>query len=408
VLSGTAGTATGDLPGIAVSVYAGSGTGGAVVESLSATASAGVWSVGSGTLADGVYTLVAQQSDDLGNVGLSSQVTFTVDTAAPPAPTMTASPAATSATTAPAFSFSDAESGVSFRCSLDGGAASSCTSPKSYSGLAQGAHTFAVSAFDAAGNQSAAATYGWSVQASAPALSSKPAAISATTAPSFTFADAPYTAFQCKLDGGTFSSCTGTQSYAGLSAGSHTFTVHALDAASAATADTVYTWTISTAAPTITAKPAATSAAAAPSFSFTSAAYSSFACKLDTGAFASCTSPQAYAALADGSHTFTVHAADANGVATADAVYSWTINTVAPTLNPLSLKVTGGTTTATATFSHAVYTSFQCALDTGAFAACSSGAGFSVTTGSGTHTVKVRAVDAAGATTLVASRTFTA
>ena len=118
--------------------------------------------------------------------------------------------------------------------------------------------------------------------------------------------------------------------------------------------------------------------------------------------------PDALFGLADGSHTFTVHSFDANGVATADAVYTWTINTVAPTLSPLTTKVTGSTTTATATFTHPVYTSFQCAVDTGAFSACSSGAQFSVATGSGSHTVKVRAVDAAGATTLVASRTFTA
>jgi hypothetical protein len=159
---------------------------------------------------------------------------------------------------------------------------------------------------------------------------------------------------------------------------------------------------------TISTKPAATSATAAPSFSFTSTAYTSFACKLDAGTFGACTSPQAYTGLADGSHTFTIHAIDANGVATADAVYTWTINTVAPTLNPLTLKVTGGNTTATATFSHTIYTSFQCALDAGAFAACTSGAQFTVATGSGSHTVKVRAVDSAGATTLVASRTFTA
>jgi hypothetical protein len=407
-ISGAAGTAVGDLPGIAVTVYAGAGTGGSVVESLNATASGGAWSVASGTLADGTYTIVAQQSDDLGNVGTSSSITFSVDTLPPPVPTITASPAATSATTAPSFSFTDAEPGVTFRCSLDGATASVCSSPQALSGLAQGLHSFGVMAVDSAGNASSAATYTWTVQSAAPTISAKPAATSATTSPSFTFADSPYTSFQCKLDAGSFTSCSSPQSYSGLAAGSHTFTVHALDAASAASADAVYTWTINTTAPTISTKPAATSATAAPSFSFTSTAYTSFACKLDAGTFGACTSPQAYTGLADGSHTFTIHAIDANGVATADAVYTWTINTVAPTLNPLTLKVTGGNTTATATFSHTIYTSFQCALDAGAFAACTSGAQFTVATGSGSHTVKVRAVDSAGATTLVASRTFTA
>ena len=46
--------------------------------------------------------------------------------------------------------------------------------------------------------------------------------------------------------------------------------------------------------------------------------------------------------------------------------------------------------------------------DAAAFTACTSGAQFSVTTGSGSHTVNVRAVDSAGAATTVASRPFTA
>jgi hypothetical protein len=90
-LAGAAGTATGDQPGMTVRVYAGSGTGGTLVQTLSTTAVAGLWNVDAGTLVDGTYTAQAAQSDDLANSGTSAGRTFTVDTA-PPALTF-ASPA---------------------------------------------------------------------------------------------------------------------------------------------------------------------------------------------------------------------------------------------------------------------------------------------------------------------------
>ena len=82
----------------------------------------------------------------------------------PPQTTIDSGPSGTTTSTSAVFGFSSSESGSTFECRLDSGPWSACTSPRPYSSLAVGAHTFSVRATDAAGNTDpSAATRGWTI-----------------------------------------------------------------------------------------------------------------------------------------------------------------------------------------------------------------------------------------------------
>ncbi len=77
-LAGAAGTASGDATEVKVQLYSGSSAGGPLLQTIAVQASAGKWSTAAGGLEPGTYTVRAEQSDDVGNVGLSAPATFTV------------------------------------------------------------------------------------------------------------------------------------------------------------------------------------------------------------------------------------------------------------------------------------------------------------------------------------------
>jgi hypothetical protein len=86
-------------------------------------------------------------------------------TTTPPETTINSGPAVTTTETSATFTFSSSAAGASFDCALDGSAFSACASPKQYTGLALGQHTFSVRAKTAAGLvDPTPATGTWTIQ----------------------------------------------------------------------------------------------------------------------------------------------------------------------------------------------------------------------------------------------------
>jgi hypothetical protein len=93
--SGTAGTETGDRGSVGLKIYPGTSASGAPVQTLSVATEGSSWTTGSGgpSLTNGIYTVVAEQTDTAGNASTSS-ATFAVGVPAPPPPSPPSPPTA--------------------------------------------------------------------------------------------------------------------------------------------------------------------------------------------------------------------------------------------------------------------------------------------------------------------------
>jgi len=133
------------------------------------------------------------------------------------------------------FTLVATESGVGFRCSLDGAAFASCSSQLVLSGLRPGGHTLRVLARDAAGNADASpAERRWTVDTSPPGtlLVEHPPSVTRQRAATFSFsATEGGVTFECSLDGRAFSPCPSRITYIGLTPGLHTLAARARDRA---------------------------------------------------------------------------------------------------------------------------------------------------------------------------------
>jgi len=110
---------------------------------------------------DGSHTLEVQALDLAKNVGTPASWTWTED-ATPPTTTITSGPSDPTHSDLATFKFAADEDGVTFTCQLDSGASTTCSSPKTYTGITLGQHTFSVFGTDLDGNAGRADQWQWS------------------------------------------------------------------------------------------------------------------------------------------------------------------------------------------------------------------------------------------------------
>jgi hypothetical protein len=363
-----------------------------------------------------------------------------------PAPTIVSKSPSVSPTssTSETFTFSGAPASGGYQCSLDGSAFATCTSPKTYTGLASGSHTFQLRATDKGNKLSDPVSYTWVVDATPPVVSSINRVSSSPTNASsvawtVTFSESvsgvDATDFALVKTGITGASTTVTVTGSGAvytatlaSTGSGDGSVglnladndSILDGVGNKLGGTgtgngnftglVYTIdrTPPTNAPTITSGPSGLVNTSSATFTFNSSesGVTSFRCQIDAGPVQVCSSPAGFSGLPDGARTFTVRAADTAGnVSLAAATRNWTIDTTPPPAPALGTKPDDPNGDGIVNFDWTDTESpltYKCSLENGSFVSCTGGttptsARYIVdVSNDGTHQFAVRAYDAAG------------
>ncbi len=383
------------------------------------------------SLTDGSHTLSLTATDAAGNVSPSSATdTFTVESSAPPAPTVT-SPTAGSVS-------NDAEPTIAVGghphetvvIDLDGADYGPVTLDGSGHGslplsgpLAAGQHAVRAEETDQAGNVSAwSASTVWTVKTqTAVALSGPTSGPTNDTTPTVDYRGEPGDVFTITVDGITVSTgvigAGGSGSLtlpAALRDGAHTIAILATDAAGnhatqsiVVTVDTavaVAPTTVAKAAPVPPAKvgdgPAAVTSDRDARFTFTEPQRGGpyrYRCSLDEKAWTPCSSSPTFTGLSDGPHMLLVEAVNAAGTVSASTEYAWTVKTTPPPAPTILGGPPSATLPSAARFhvSSAPGTTLQCSLDGARYRACPDAMTLR-SLGYGPHVLEVRQVDEAG------------
>lgn len=347
----------------------------------------------------------------------AATASWTVDTVAPSAPSVTG-PATVTNVTAPSPSFSNTSlEAVTFLCSLDGSAAAPCTSGSAVSAPTEGAHTFSVFAQDIVGNLSTPATVGWTLDISVakPFVLSGPVSLTSATSATFAFGSTEDgVTFECRLDTEPWvSACTSPVTFTGLVPSAHTFLLRATDpVGNAATSDS-FGWTVGTTPLTFswtdpTSLPSGVTSSTTADFNFLVTGITTLSCtvvdslgatvfSLDGSAAAPCSSSVSVSGLVDGLYTFTL-LADATLPTQSTMSFTWAVDTMAPNAPTISAP-TGWVATAAASVvvtAAGASDKLSCTVD-GVSTPCATSVPLSLTgLAEGLHLVVATASDKAG------------
>jgi large repetitive protein len=299
-------------------------------------------------LADGEFEITVFATDQAGNVGPATTVTYVLDTVAPDAPVVTA-PASPSPVVSPAWLWTGEDGSVA-TCTLTGPRGvvvygpAVCTSPFTFNftGLPDGTYTLTVVLTDAAGNVSKAVLTTFTLDRTAPVPPTviPPASPSNSRTPAWTITAPRGATLTCTLLRGSTvvyaaGRCPagGVFSLAGMPDGTYTLRVTATDAAGNVSAASVSTYVLDTRAPTAPTLDFASgspSASRTPNWGFTLPAGTTGQCVLRNGtaiiATKSCRDAVSFTLpKADGTYTLYVYAVDAAGNMSKPLVVSYVL-----------------------------------------------------------------------------------
>jgi hypothetical protein len=363
------------------------------------------------SLGEGSHTALVTARDAAGNTAAGS-VTWVVDHTAPNIPVVVG----------PANPTNDPGAGVSFlvdpgssvSCTIDGTAVPACATPWTPSpDLADGPHTFAVTATDAANNVSVGSAT-WvvdTVAPSTPSIVTSPALHTQATDAEVVFSDIELdvAGHTCTLDA-VATACSSPFDTSGLGLGAHSFSVTASDTAGNTSPAATVSWTVDA----VSGPAAFVSGPGSPTNSThavfdwdaTDTATTGFRCELP-GVFTwTACDPGTTGFPADvpgaGSWTMSVEATS-DGTTWSDPVsWTWLVDLTGPVQQPNGtggVPASSGAVTSTPTFTFTnpdptTIAGFVCSLDGGPWLPCASG--YQPNVGDGAHTLQIATVDQAG------------
>ena len=371
-------------------------------------------------MADGPHTIDVRAIDHAGNIDATpARRSVTVDTIAPNTTIDTARAARSTTTRRSSPSRARRPARASSAASI-AAAFAACTSPRTLTSLADGAHTFRVRAKDGAGNlDGTPASNSFTVDTAAPqtTIDSGPTGPTNDNTPTWAFSATRPRPSSAGSTTGRSRPARSPFTPTALSDGTHTFEVRATDAAlnqdGTPASRSIIVDTIAPDAPVITF-PAenqllATSTVGVRGTAEAGTTVTVFEDTTSRGSVIAGTAPWevVVGAVPDGTHTYTARAQDAAGNTSVSLPRTFRVDAALPDTT-IADGPTSPTNDATPTFT---FTSteagtYECSIDGGGFTACTT----PFTTPalpSGEHTLTVRAVDTAGnRDNTAATRTF--
>ncbi len=390
---------------------------------------------------DGTYVFSVRATDAAGNTGAAASSSYQLDTQAPASPSIDSNPASPGNDSHPSWSFS-AEAGAAVECKLVRGATvvsdwASCSGSKGYdlSGQPDGHYTFSTRATDGAGNLGPAASSGYDLDRTAPAvpsIDSQPGSPGHDASPAWSFSGEPGASFECRIERGTtvvsdWASCSDPKTYnlASEADGLYSFSVRATDAAgnTSPAANASYDLDVhAPAAPSIDSAPASPGNDASPTWAFSAESGTAVECRLTRGAsvvadWAACSSPKSYdlSLDPDGGYSFEVRATDDAGNTGATSTSAYELDTTAPAIPSVDTAPDSPASDKTPfwTFSGPSGAALQCRLTRGAavvsdWATCTSPRAYDLSSEpDGDYGFSVRASDDAGNLSATADSSYT-